>query len=405
MSVPYRWVIVAAGGLMGCVAIGSMFSLPVFLSPIAQATGWSRTGLSTAMTINFLALAVTGFGWGILVDRFGPRLVVLSGGVLLGLGIALASRSQSLLEFQLVYGLLVGAGAGAIFAPLMATVTGWFDTQRSLAVSLVSAGMGVAPMTVAPLAARLVSIYDWRTSQLLIAILAWAVLLPAALLVRRAPAAAASPAAGGSASADDPGVTAAAALRSPQFVVLALTYFFCCATHSGPIFHTVSYAISCGLPAMVAVSIYSVEGLAGLGGRLLFGVLGDRFGAQPVLVAGLLVQALGAGAYFFVHEIGGFYSVAAVFGLAYAGVMPLYAVIARENFPMHVMGTVFGAATMASGLGMALGPLAGGWIFDTYAGYGWLYIGSFGMGLGAVAIMLTFRPTMPVERGALAPAT
>ena len=191
MGVPYRWVIVAAGGLMGCVAIGSMFSLPVFLAPIAQATGWSRTGLSTAMTINFLPLAVAGFGWGILVDRFGPRPVVLSGAVLLGLGIALASRSRSLLEFQLVYGVLVGAGAGAIFAPLMATVTGWFDTQRSLAVSLVSAGMGIAPMTVAPLAARLVSIYDWRTSQLLIAILAWAVLLPAALLVRRPPAIAA----------------------------------------------------------------------------------------------------------------------------------------------------------------------------------------------------------------------
>jgi Bacterial protein of unknown function (DUF899) len=172
--------------------------------------------------------------------------------------------------------------------------------------------------------------------------------------------------AGGSASADDPGLTAAAALRSPQFIMLALTYFICCATHSGPIFHTVSYTISCGLPAMVAVSIYSVEGFAGLGGRLLFGVLGDRFGAQPVLVAGLLVRC---GGVFFVRE-------------TYAGVMPLYAVIARENFPMHVMGTVFGAGTMASGLGMALGPLAGGWIFDTYASYGWLYIGSFGMGLG-----------------------
>jgi MFS family permease len=404
MSVPYRWVIVAAGGLMGCVAIGSMFSLPVFLAPIAQATGWSRTGLSIAMTINFLALAVAGFGWGILVDRFGPRLVVVSGSVLLGLGIALASRSQSLLEFQLVYGILVGAGAGAIFAPLMATVTGWFDTQRSLAVSLVSAGMGIAPMTVAPLAAKLVSIYDWRTSQLLIAILAWAVLLPAALLVRRPPAVV-SQVAGGGASVDDRGVTAMAALRSPQFMVLALTYFFCCATHSGPIFHTVSYAISCGLPAMVAVSIYSVEGLAGLGGRLLFGVLGDRFGAKPVLVAGLLLQAVGAAAYFFVREVGAFYAVAAVFGLAYAGVMPLYAVIARENFPMHVMGTVFGAATMASSLGMALGPLAGGWIFDTFASYGWLYLGSFGMGLGAVAIMLTFRPAMPLQRAALAPAT
>jgi MFS family permease len=401
MSVPYRWVIVAAGGLMGCVAIGSMFSLPVFLAPIAQATGWSRTGLSAAMTINFLALAVAGFGWGILVDRFGPRPVVLSGAVLIGLGMALASRSRSLLEFQLVYGLLVGAGAGAIFAPLMATVTGWFDTHRSLAVSLVSAGMGIAPMTVAPLAARLVAVYDWRTSQLLIAILAWAVLVPASLLVRRAPATAVRNAA----SADDPSLTAAAALRSPQFCVLALTYFFCCATHSGPIFHTISYAISCGVPALAAVSIYSVEGLAGLGGRLLFGVLGDRFGAKPVLVAGLLVQALGAGAYFFVRDLGAFYAVAAVFGLAYAGVMPLYAVIARENFPMHVMGTVFGAATMASSLGMALGPLAGGWIFDTYANYGWLYIGSFGMGLGAVAIMLTFRPAIRLKRSELVAAT
>jgi len=260
-------------------------------------------------------------------------------------------------------------------------------------------------MTIAPLAARLVSVYDWRTSQLLIALLAWAVLLPTALLVRRAPARAPGRAAGGEASADGSGLTAAAALRSPQFMVLALTYFFCCATHSGPLFHTVSYAISCGLPALAAVSIYSVEGLAGLGGRLLFGVLGDKFGAKPVLVAGLLVQAFGAGAYFFVRDLGAFYAVAAVFGLAYAGVMPLYAVIARENFPMHVMGTVFGAATMASSLGMALGPLAGGWIFDSYGSYGWLYIGSFGMGLGAVAIMLTFRPAMPLKRGALVVAT
>ena len=79
------------------------------------------------------------------------------------------------------------------------------------------------------------------------------------------------------------------ALRSPQFIVLAATFFACCATHSGPIFHTVSYAITCGLPPLAAVTIYSVEGLAGLGGRLLFGLLGDRFGAKPALVGGLLV--------------------------------------------------------------------------------------------------------------------
>ena len=87
-------------------------------------------------------------------------------------------------------------------------------------------------------------------------------------------------------------------LGSPQFIILLATNFFCCATHSGPIFHTVSYVVSCGIPLMLAVSIYSVEGLAGLGGRVAFGILGDRLGAKHVLVVGVLVQAFGALAYF-----------------------------------------------------------------------------------------------------------
>jgi MFS family permease len=182
------------------------------------------------------------------------------------------------------------------------------------------------------------------------------------------------------------------ALRTPQFAVLALTFFACCAAHSGPIFHTVSYAIGCGLSAMAAVTIYSVEGLAGLGGRLLLGVLADRLGTKRVLIAGLLVQAVAALAYAFVSRLGEFYAVALVFGLAYGGVMPLYAVLARAYFSPQIMGTVLGAMTMASSLGMALGPAVGGWIFDTFHSYAWLYIGSFGVGLGAAAIALAFPP-------------
>ena len=403
MERSYGWVVVAAGALMGCVAIGAMFSLAVFLQPMADATGWSRTGISTAMTLDFLTMGIAAFGWGALTDRFGPRIVVLSGAILLGLGLAVASRATSLLEFQLAYGVIVGIAAGAVFAPMIATVTGWFEKHRSLAVSLVSAGMGVAPMTISPFARWLISTYDWRTAQLVIAVAAWLLLVPTALLVRRAPLTetAAVPGAGGGGGS---GMSVGQALRSPQFIVLALTFFCCCATHSGPIFHTVSYAIACGLPGMAAVTIYSVEGLAGLGGRLLFGLAGDRFGAKPVVVAGLLIQALAAGTYFFVRELDEFYAVAVVFGMAYGGVMPLYAVIAREYFPMRIMGTVFGAAAMISSLGMALGPVMGGWIFDTFASYGWLYIASFGIGLGAAAIALAFPPLPSRSRPRLQPA-
>src|SRR5215207_10596960 len=94
-----------------------------------------------------------------------------------------------------------------------------------------------------------------------------------------------------------------AALRSPRFLVLALTFFACCAAHSGPIFHMVSYAMLCGIPAMTAVSIYSVEGLSGLAGRLLLGLLADRLGAKRVLVAGLLVQAIAIASYLMVDRL------------------------------------------------------------------------------------------------------
>src|SRR5215471_6875525 len=354
----YRWVIVAAGGLLGCVAIGAMFSLPVFLGAITRDTGWSVTGVSSAMTIGFLALALTSMAWGNLSDRFGPRFVVATGSIILAISLALASRTTSLIGFQVIFGLFVGASIAAIFPPMMACVTGWFDTHRSLAVSLVSAGMGMAPMTMSPLAAWLVSIYHWRTSMLIIAAVAAVVMIPLSLLVRRAPAlegGGAVAVAGG----QDATMSVGQALKSPQFITLLLTNFFCCATHSGPIIHTVNYAVSCGIPLIAAVTIYSVEGFAGLGGRLAFGLLGDRFGAKRILVLGLLAQAFGALAYFFVRELSAFYAVAAVFGFIYAGTMPLYAAIARENFPLRMMGTVIGGTAMAGSLGMATGPLAG----------------------------------------------
>jgi len=405
MNHSYRWVIVAAGGLLGCVAIGAMFSLPVFLQPMAKETGWSVTGISAAMTFGFLAMAGASMVWGNLSDRFGPRPVVLAGSIGLAASLALASQASSLIQFQLVFGVLVGIATAAMFAPMMAAVTGWFDTQRSLAVSLVSAGMGMAPMTMAPLAAWLVTQYDWRTAMLIIAGIAAVTMIPASLLLRRPPALAGGADEVIAAAANEPNaeMTVRQAVRSPQFIVLMLANFFCCATHSGPIFHTVSYAVTCGIPMIAAVSIYSVEGLAGMFGRIGFGVMGDKFGAQRVLVLGLLAQAFGVLAYVFASQIGEFYAVAVLVGFIYAGIMPLYAVIVRENFPLKMMGTIIGGTAMAGSLGMSTGPLLGGLIYDHFDSYAWLYIGSWGMGLAAVLIMMTFRPFAKPEQ-ALVPA-
>src|SRR4029453_13236073 len=93
-----------------------------------------------------------------------------------------------------------------------------------------------------------------------------------------------------------------------------------------------------------------------------------------------------------VRELAAFYAVAAVFGFIYAGVMPLNSVLVRENFPLRMLGTVIGGTAMAGSLGMATGPIAGGLIYDTFGSYAWLYIGAWGMGLGAFLMAMMFRP-------------
>ena len=398
----YGWVVVAAGALMTCIGFGTMLSLAVFLAPISEAMGWSRAGVSAAATLDFLFMGIAAFAWGALSDRYGTRIVVLAGSLLLGLGLVTASRAQELWQFQLHFGVLIGIAVGSFYAPMMALASAWIDKRRSLAVALVSAGMGVAPVTVAPSASMLISAYDWRTAMLVIGIAAWALLIPACFLVRPAPAAGGT---GASADTAEREWTAAQALRTPQFITLALAHFACCAAHSGPIFHMVSYAMICRIAPLTAVTVYSVAGFSGLGGRLLLGALADRIGGKPVLVGGLFVQALCIATYLAVFRLGEFYALSVVIGLAYGGVMPLYAVLVREFFGARIMGTVFGAVSAFASLGMALGPWAGGIVFDTYHAYTWLHAGSFAIGLAAVAVALSFpskrRQTLDLGRAAV----
>src|SRR5207244_10528430 len=144
--------------------------------------------------------------------------------------------------------------------------------------------------------------------------------------------------------------------------------------------------------AMTAATVLSAASLASLSGKIICGLVADRVGAKRTLVAGLVLQAASVSLYVFTRELTTFYAVAAVFGFAYGGVLPLSAILVREYFGARIMGAAFGAVAFVSTLGMAIGPWAGGWLYDAFGSYFWLFIGSFGIGLGAVAIAVTFRP-------------
>jgi len=386
----YGWIVVACGAAITCVGMGTMFSLGVFLKPIAESMGWSRTGISTVALLNWTFMGLGSFFWGTLSDRVGARVVAIAGGALLGAGLIAASQTSTLLQFQLAFGATVGFSVGAFYAPLTATAIKWFTTNRSLAVALVSAGIGIGSFTIAPLSRALITAYDWRVSMLVLGDIAWLVVIPAALLIRSAPPRT-EPAAGSARSAARE-FTAPAALATPQFWAIALTHFACCAAHSGPIFHMVTHVTDQGVPALAAATVFGVSGLASVGGRILCGLLADRYGAKQTLLVGLAIQAASVFVYLVVRDLASFYALAVVFGLSFGGVMPLYAILVREYFGERIMGTAYGAVFLISTLGMALGSWAGGFIYDGFGSYAWLYIASGAIGTGAIAIAVTFRP-------------
>src|SRR5262245_44566486 len=337
MKLFYGWVIVAVGIVVTCVGFGAMLSLSIFLPPMTEAMGWSRTGIATAALLNFLGMGLGAFMWGALSDRYGTRFVVLCGGALLGLGMVLASRASPLLEFQLLFGIIVGVASGSFYAPMTATTTRWFTRHRSLAVALVSAGLSLGSTVMAPLARWMITAYDWRTAMLVIGDLVWLGVIPVALLVRNPPPRPAEPGPA-AAAVGGPEITIGQVVRTPQFAAIALTHFACCAAHSGPIFHMVAHAIDRGVPTMAAATVLSVAGLASLSGKIGCGLVADRVGAKQTLVAGLILQAVAISLYLFTGGLVSFYALALMFGFAYGGVMPLYAILVREYFGERIMG-------------------------------------------------------------------
>jgi MFS family permease len=400
----YGWVVLGAAFAIITMAIGTLFSLGVFLLPIEEATGWSRGAIGSVALLNWVVMGLGSFLWGALSDRVGTRAVVLAGGALLGLGLVLSSQVTALWQFFLTFGLLVGGGVSAFYVPLTSTATRWFTARRGLAVAIVSAGNGLGILLLSPLSRWLISAFDWRTAFIVLGDLAWLVVIPAALLVRNSPAEMGAVALG-TPRAEEVGNdhTAASALRSGPFWVIALAHFACCAAHSGPIFHMVAHAMDQGVAKMAAAAILGASGLSSIGGRLAAGLLADRLGAKRMLLTALTLQAGMIALFLVVRDTGAFYALGLAFGVAYGGAMPLYALVTREYFGERVMGTAYGGVFFISSVGMGLGSFAGGFVHDLLGTYQWLFIGSALVGGMAVVLAFTLRPPRPLPAPVAAP--
>jgi MFS family permease len=385
----YGWVVLGAAFAIITLSIGTLFTLGVFLKPIEEGMGWSRSTIGAIGLLNWFVMGLGGVAAGYLSDRFGTRVVVLAGGGMLGLGLVLSSQVREAWQLYVTFGVLVGAGVSAFYVPLTVLAIRWFDDRRGLAAAIVSAGNGLGIMALSPLSRWLINELDWRIAFVVLGDLAWLIVIPCAVFLKPSPTAAPAPGWAGERAGVAP---VGQILVSWPIWAIALTHFACCAAHSGPLFHLVSHAMDQGVGSMAAASILGVSGLSSIVGRVGTGIVADRMGAKRTLIVMLAAQAALIPLYLAATSEGSLWALSLAFGVAYGGVMPLYAVITREYFGEAIMGTAYGWVFFISCMGMGLGSFAGGAIHDALGSYQGLFAGSFAVGAMAVVLAATLRP-------------
>jgi MFS family permease len=405
------WIVLGAAFVVIMLSIGTLFTLGVFLKPIEESLRWSRSSIGAVGLLNWIVMGLGGVVAGYAADRYGTRSVVLVGGAVLGLGLVLSGQVRQVWQFYVTFGVLVGAGVSAFYVPLTVLAIRWFDDRRGLAAAIVSAGNGVGILLLSPLSRWLIDRFEWRTALVVLGDVAWLVVIPCAILLapppgRRArgtiasiatPPGSAAPPARTAAALDAPAgagsrASIATLLGSWPIWAIALTHFACCAAHSGPLFHLVSHAIDRGVNGMVAATILGASGLSSVAGRIGTGLAADRLGVKRTLIAMLALQAALIPLYLLAAGPGLLWGLSLAFGVAYGGVMPLYAVLTREYFGEAAMGIAYGWVFFISCIGMGLGSFAGGAIYDLLGTYRGLFVGSAAIGAMGVVLAVTLRP-------------
>ena len=257
----YGWVIVCAGLWVTLVLFGLTNAFSVFFKPLSVEFGWDRGVTSLAYSISWLSFGVLSIGAGRLVDRYGPRAVMLGGLGIFVVGTLLLSQIRSLWQLYVIFGVVLSIGRAANLIPLITTVLGWFNTRRGLALALAQS-QGVGTVLMVPLAAWLIAQYGWRFSYTVLGVFILVTAAPVLLLIRQAPGGARGAGARVPSRPSEPAQslepqdwTLRQALRSHTFWVANAIVFCCCTCHSVLLLHLINFFTDQGMPASHAATI------------------------------------------------------------------------------------------------------------------------------------------------------
>ncbi|MFC1533301.1 MFS transporter [Thermodesulfobacteriota bacterium] len=394
----YGWWIVFGCFFLGLYVGGVVFfGFTAFFEPIREEFGWSYVQISLALSLRGLEMGIFAPLAGFLVDRFGPRKLIFWGTIIVGFGLILLSFTQSLAMFYVSF-MLTALGAGGCTAVVTATVAAnWFDRKIGIALGIMGSGVGASGLMVL-LIVRLIDLYQWRITLIILGLGMWALSIPISLVIRNRPeqygylpdGEVLKPSVQ-TLESQDKGVEIGLkeVLKKRSFLYLNIAEFFRLMTITAVILHVMPYLSSVGVPRSTSGLVAAAIPLIGIVGRLGFGWLGDIIDKRHILALTFGLLTLGTLAFGYAHIRWIIIPFLILFPLGHGGSMVVRGTILREYFGRDSFGKMIGVIMGSGAVGGVIGPTLAGWGFDALGSYRlvWLIL----CGLTGLAMVLILR--------------
>ena len=401
-AIYYGWWVVLCCFIIALYVSGIIFfSFTAFFEPIQQEFGWSYTQISLATSFRGLEMGFFAPIVGFLVDRFGSRILLLAGSVVIGIGLVLLSFTQSLVMFYICF-LFIALGAGGCTSVVTMTVVAiWFKKNVGLALGVMASGFGAGGLIV-PLVVFLIDAFGWRLTLVILGAGMWLLGIPLSLLVRDRPEQATS-------SSDRPsdpsstlsereggsGKTTGAVLEiitTKPFVYLNIAEIIRMMAVTAVVTHLMPYLSSIGIPRVTSGAVAAALPLVSIVGRFGFGWWGDRFDKRIVMATTFFLMSAGAFIFCYVQSFWFLLLFLLLFAPGFGGSMVVRGTILQEYFGMASYGKLLGIVMGSASVGGIIGPTLAGWAFDTLGTYTSVWYGLCGISGAAIFLIMKMKP-------------
>lgn len=363
------WVVIACFIIALYVSCVVFFGVTAFFEPLVTEFGWSYTQISFATSLRGMEMGIFAPFIGFLVDRFGSRKLLLSGTIVIGMGLILLALTRSLSMFYASFILLAFGAGGCTSVVTMTAVIHWFDKNSGKALGIMSSGFGASGLMI-PLIVWLIDAYGWRTALIILAFGAWLIGIPLSLVIRnRLDEDKGVPKSPKEETPNTGEIGFREAIKDRMFLFLNLVEVMRFMTLSAVVLHIMPYLSDLGISRQVGGMVAAAIPLCSIIGRIGLGWLGDLFDKRIILAAGCALMCLGMLALCYAANDRLLYLFLILFSPGFGGLTVLRGSIIRDYYGARSFGKMIGILMGAASVGGIIGPTLAGWVFDTLASY------------------------------------